>query len=623
MNNPFRSVATTVVLGWSLLAGHAFRFARAEAATIPDDSGQLESPNMQVRLSMNQPGIESLDIDSLGLSKRGANIMGAPAKAATNADYAVKGSTILGGKEVEYRQIGRPAEESPAWTIQLTGRQIKLISIWSPGENPEPIRFVLDTSHCRTTLLGVFGPKGGLQLPAVMHLPGQGQFRISAKGMDAPALGYANARAGLTITFPPANAAAPRVEYQLDVTAIYPDVPGIANDHRFDSFRRNWLNVMQLNPSHRVLANNTHSTSCAFCYYEYADIAAKTPPLADGLSALDIVRQTLDAILAGGKAYGLPAKGNFPVESSDTFPSMLIAAEDCVQGGKSDAWLAANYAGLKKWADKMLATDTDGDGLFKYAVSGNSGIWPNGFPKIRPSNWWDTIGFGHEDAYGNALAYRALGGMEDMARRLGKSEDAARYHQAAEKLHAAYFKTFYDPATGVIAGWRSADGQLHDYYFLFVNGIAIHYGLVPKDKANKIMDILMAKMKEVGYTHFNMGLPGNLITVALKDYVHKTPDGHFGGGVRPDNSDGWQKYENGGATGCFAYFTLAALYDLGRQQEADQILMPMLAEYERGGFEGRGPNGKSNDWRMWDGTPMGYEGFLSDNYYTLLAVPLR
>ncbi len=46
----------------------------------------------------------------------------------------------------------------------------------------------------------------------------------------------------------------------------------------------------------------------------------------------------------------------------------------------------------------------------------------------------------------------------------------------------------------------------------------------------------------------------------------------------------------------------------------------MLQEYDRGGFEGRDAKGHSNDWRMWDGTPMGYEGFLTDNYYTLLAV---
>ena len=336
-----------------------------------------------------------------------------------------------------------------------------------------------------------------------------------------------------------------------------------------------------------------------------------------------MVRQTLSSILGGATAYGLPHSGNFPAESADTLPSLLIAADDCVRGGNSDRWLATNYEGIKGWADKMLATDTNGDGLVKYVMSGNSGIWPPGFPKVRPANWWDTIGFGYEDAYGNALAYRALGGMEHLARQLGKTGDATRYSASAEKLRAAYFKTFYDPATGVIGGWRSADGELHDYYFLWVNGIAIHYGLVPTGQANAIMDKLMAKLKEVGYTQFHMGLPGNLITVSLKDYVHRTPDGHFGGGVRADNSDGFQKYENGGATGCFAYFTLAALYDLGRRPEADGILFPMLQEYDQGGFEGRGAKGRSNDWRMWDGTPMGYEGFLTDNYYTLLAVPLR
>ena len=78
-----------------------------------------------------------------------------------------------------------------------------------------------------------------------------------------------------------------------------------------------------------------------------------------GLTALDVVRQTLDRILAGGMAYGLPAPGNFPTPSSDTMPSMLIAATNCVREGHSDAWLAANYDGIRGWAESMLATDTN------------------------------------------------------------------------------------------------------------------------------------------------------------------------------------------------------------------------------------------------------------------------
>ena len=211
--------------------------------------------------------------------------------------------------------------------------------------------------------------------------------------------------------------------------------------------------------------------------------------------------------------------------------------------------------------------------------------------------------------------------MESMASDLREEEDVLRYREAADKLKAVYFPAFYNPATGVLAGWRSADGQLHDYCFLFVNGIAIHYGLVPKDKAKAIMDRLLAKMREVGYTRFDLGLPGNLISVARKDYAHKAP--RFGGGLREDNADGFQRYENGGATACFAYFTLAALYDLGRRDEADRMLLPMLQAFEQGKFEGEGANGLSNDWRAWDGTAWGYEGFLVDNYYTLLAVLAR
>ena len=302
----------------------------------------------------------------------------------------------------------------------------------------------------------------------------------------------------------------------------------------------------------------------------------------------------------------------------DTYPSLINTAVDYVLGSGDKDWLKKNYPAVRGWAEALLATDRDGNGLFEYEMSGNSGTWKG---DIRPSNWWDTIGFGHEDAYANALAYRALRGMEKLSGMLEKTDDAARYRKAADRVREVYVKTFLNPATGVLAGWKSADGQLHDYYFLFVNGIAIHYGLVPKDQANAIMDKLLAKMKEVGYTRFDLGLPGNLIPVAKKDYF--PCETRWGGGEKEDGSDGFQIYENGGATGCFAYYTLAALYDLGRREEADRILFPMLESFEKGSFSGTAPNGMTYDWKTWDGTPWGYEGFLTDNYYALLAVLVR
>ena len=594
----------------------------AQAASGDGSRLSFSSPSMEIELSPTAPEFFSLNIDGLAQSRRGANIVKAAAK--TDSGYNVSVSNSNGVHRVEYRADGAAADSPAMWTSIISGSRIFLTSQWSGEFNPPPIVFHFDLNQVHSTVLGLFSKTGLLAPPVLMHFPGQGSMQLSSSAPDLE-LTYTSDRRDQSamLLLPGADLVHPRVDYTLDITAIYPDVPGIAGDPRFDAFRRNWLNALQLNPELQALANNTASDSCAFCYYEFADIAALSPPLSAGLTALDIVRQTLDRMLAGGFAYGSPIAPDHPTTTSDTFPSLVIAAANCVRAGHSDDWLAANYQGIRGWAESMLASDINGDGLIKYSNSGNSGIWSDGFPKIRPSNWWDTIGFGYEDAYANALAYRAYRDMAMMAGKLNNSGDAARYQTAAGKLRSVYYDRFFDPATGVLAGWRSADGQLHDYYFLFVSGIAIHYGLVPRPQANAIMDKLLAKMKAVGYSNFNLGLPGNLITVPLKDYVHRTPDARYGGGVLPDNSDGFQNYENGGATGAYAFFTLAALYDLGRTADADKILFPMLDEYGRCGFEGKDAKGRSNDWRRWDGTAMGYEGLLTDDYYTMLAVPLR
>jgi hypothetical protein len=616
-------VRNTVAGAVSLLAAPAVPLEAAPAAqTFANPRWIFSSPSIDAELSETAPGLISLSVDSLGLRKRGANVL-LPASSPW-ADYMAVCTASSASIKAEYRLRGQSKDSAAPWTVELQDRRILLSSRWNAAAPPQPLALNFDLTRCYSTLLGIIDAEGAVRLPAVLHLPLQGSLRISSSGPAPGNVGYtADRSAGLSVTFPSATSNEPQIEYRLDVVPIYPELPGVDGDHRFDPFKRNWLNIFQLNPDRRLLSNNSTSDSCAFCYYEYADIAAHSPPLAEGLSALDLVRQTLGRILAGAPAYGLRPSANFAADASDSIPSLLIAAHECVRAGQNDAWLASNYGGIKHWADGMLSTVKNPNGMVEYAISGNSGIWPNGAPPFRPSNWWDTIGFGHEDAYSNALAWRALRGMADMARGVGKQRDALHYQAAAETLRANYFRTFYDPQTGVIAGWKSADGQLHDYYFLWVNGIAVLYNLVPRNVVNSIMVRLLAKMREVGYTQFDLGLPGNLITVALKDCVDKRGNGRFGCGVRPDNSDGFQKYENGGATSSFAYFFLAALYHVGMRTEGDRILFPMLDAIGDGGFQGYGPNGKSYDWKMWDGTPMGYEGLLTDNYYTLLAVVAR
>jgi hypothetical protein len=422
----------------------------------------------------------------------------------------------------------------------------------------------------------------------------------------------------------------PLVEYRLDVAAIYPALPQIEGDARFDGFRRGFLNIFQVNPRVQMLANNSASDPCSFTLYLYSEMALRAPPLADGLTCLDLVRMTLDRYLAGATGYGQVGYACTPMDadlvawrtpwtSLDTYPSLLIAACNYVEGAKDFVWAKANYSRLAKWGHDMLATDKDGNGLIEYPSTGNFNDRPR--ENRRPANWWDTINFGHEDAYANALAYHACREFARLAAQTENADDAKFFNAAADKLRAAYAPAFLNPKTGVLAGWRSADGALHDYWFTFVQGTAITYGLVDKPLANSIMDRLLQKMREVGYTNFSLGLPGNLVPVAKGDYIlQHSPPPRFGEPPLDDGSDGFQYYENGGATGCFAWFTVKALYQLGRTDDARRIFFPMLAGYAAGNFQGFDTNGMSRDWRDWHGGGHGYEGLLVDNYLPLVAV---
>ena len=109
-------------------------------------------------------------------------------------------------------------------------------------------------------------------------------------------------------------------------------------------------------------------------------------------------------------------------------------------------------------------------------------------------------------------------------------------------------------------------------------------------------------------------MPGNLAPIAKEDYGKAT----LGTPTKDDGSDSFGIFENGGASACYAYFYIQALYQLGRRAEAERILWPMMATFANGGFQNG--VGHAGEWRRWDGQPSGYEGFLADAYYAQMAV---
>ncbi|WP_262250034.1 alpha-L-rhamnosidase-related protein [Parapedobacter soli] len=597
----------------SAMAGIAIGLPNSLAAFTKDDTFVFQSRYFKIQLRKDYPIFNFFSTDSLGEGMLSVNTILETDSPEDNVYEArIERDNIAYFSKTKRSDI-------PLWKCSVSPRSFSLQTHWNENNEyalPFTITFAQKINHC--TVLGVMEEKNVMKFPCVLHFPGMGSFRVYCDDPSVTLSYDADRNTGnpfVKLSFPAADERHKKLTYFFESVAIYPELDYISDDKRFDGFRRNFINIFQMNPRIYSLANNSASDACTFTLYLYAEMAQYTPELAKGLSAMDLVRNTLDRYFGGMKGYGEvgyinPAGGwQSEYDSCDTAPSVIMAACNYVLHTKDLDWGRANYKHIRGWAAKMIATDRNKDGIIEYGLSGNSGSWDG---VKRPANWWDTIGFGHDDAYSNALAYRSCLLLAKLAQLLEKTADDQYFRAFAANLKANYFNNFYNAETGVLAGWRSEDGRLHDYYFVFVNSVAISYGLIEEKKAAAIMRRILDKMKTVGFTDFRLGLPGNLLPIPKEDYTDI--EERYGYGA-------FQVYENGGATGCYAYFTVHALYKLGMNREAEMILMPMLESYKNGDFQGHCPGSdKTKDWKSWNGECWGYEGFLVDNFLTLLAV---
>ncbi len=604
-----------------------------------DEEIEFRSKWLRLLLSKKDARITALCWDSLGEGKVDENLLKLGPDGGARLSLTPlfpesdpSGATITSnpvtvereGNVVRYSQW-LPGGARTRWEIRVGAKSFEMVATaMAHGKmlvrEPLSVKFAFDVS--KTPVAPLANPKPGVMapLPCLLHAADFGSLLVCS----------ASAGADLCLTAQPVRplsewhafiegpekgrsldglftlpAGSIRWKLQFSVEAVTP-MPALAGQEpRLRSLPRSWLNTFQFRPDIGILANNTVSDNCTMCMFTYTDPAVFTPTLPGQIEAIQQARESLDQYFGGAPGYGVGQEDIF----TDTYPSYFIAAWDVIRVTGDRKLLRRWLPVLEGMAAKAEAQDRNGNGLPESKRSGLPGtaVCPTG-------NWWDQINFGHEDAYVCALSYRAFRDLADLERLAKHSERAAHFDQRAELIRAAYVPTFFNPKTGILAGWKDTRGNLHDYWFVFVNGIAITYGLVPDPLANAIVDRIEAKMKEVGYTRFDLGLPGNLVPIPKADYGA----GALGSPQKEDGTDTFGVFENGGASACYAYFYIQALYQLGRRAEAERILWPMMRTFAQGGFQNG--VGHGGEWRHWDGQPSGYEGFLADAYYAQMAV---
>jgi hypothetical protein len=141
-----------------------------------------------------------------------------------------------------------------------------------------------------------------------------------------------------------------------------------------------------------------------------------------------------------------------------------------------------------------------------------------------------------------------------------------------------------------------------------LNGDAVVSGVLDSSVEREVMSSVWRELADVGYQDFANGIPMNLHPVAEED---------IGGVVFGLPLGG---YLQGGASHHRTFGFLTALYRVGMEREADHVLESLASTVaDDSAFGGVG---SGRDWRLWDGTPSGYEGLLAEGF-GFLAVAVR
>lgn len=520
-----------------------------------------------------------------------------------------------------------------SWAIEVAPGKAVLSWTGAPGTKLR-LTFPFDPRVSPATVLPfVWREDETIQLPALIQAPDHGLLLLTDPDQAVSSALLAGNRKETTadLSLDLVIPAQGRCSLHL-APVVLPPPTGFTDEALWSQVRRNWLSPLQ--PSSRwgdqsdphsapagILANNIVSDPASCSVWLYADQAFWSPVLPEGISVMPLVRRTIEFWIdrktrPDGEVICYWDYGNF----LDANVGPLIASWDYVESTGDLAWLRTRIDKLEKIAEFLAARDIDGDGLVEAVQSGNRGTLQQ---PGRSCAWFDAINCGHKDGYCNALIYRAWRDLADLEAKLGRDLQKQHFSALADRLKAAYAKNLFNPATGWLGNWLSADGELHDYAPTYVNGLAIEYGLIEPAEGREILARLRKKMEQAGFTRFDLGVPLHLIPVTPDDYLQ--PDG-FGVPHKSDGTDTFGYYQNGAVFAGHTTEFLAAHYVVGETEIADRILQAML---ERQTVEGTFQNGiqdkypQALDFMTWDGKPAGYEGCLCENFRFVSLILLR
>jgi hypothetical protein len=372
-----------------------------------------------------------------------------------------------------------------------------------------------------------------------------------------------------------------------------------------NGIRRSWATlVLCYRPEFNGFSNNCISNNCHLGQWSEIEVLAHSEQPANGPDLSGMMRFTMERAVLDGGGYGY-----WREYFMDSDPSLLCGAGGCYRMNPKKDWLERIRPGLVEIFERMAVTSDEKSGLLV-----NKDLSGNTWAFNRSTNGVDTVSFGHLDAYSNAWAYRGLRNVAFLFKELGDGPRAERATGIADKMRVSYGPTFINPETGWVSGWRSQDDKLHDYGYLYINGMAIAFGLLDASDARKALSGLEEMRRKVCPVSAQLGLPANLIPHAYGDFFLPQV-------LKNGSQPTFEIFNDGGLSSNTVVYYLRSLSEYGFKKEARFLAEEFDKGFAAGAFSGG--VGSGNELRSWEGLPTGYEGTLTYNYGLVYAIAVE
>ena len=386
-------------------------------------------------------------------------------------------------------------------------------------------------------------------------------------------------------------------------------------------------------PRVQMLANNASSDPCAFTLFEYSDLAAHTPPLADGLTANDLVRMTLDRYLAGAKGYG--QVGYTDPELGRRGPSRLEDALDL-------DWTRCRRSSSPPATTSRARATWPGRGPTMTS-------WPRGPARCSPPTRTATASSNIPAPATSATAHertdgRPIGGTRSTSAM--RTPSPTRSPTAPRRCSPVSRASWSTPTTPISSPRKppssapptcrpssiprracSPAGRARTASCTITGSRLSRAWPSPSAcwttrRPTTSWTGCWPRWQEVGYTDFSLGLPGNLVPVRKGDYVHRelSARGHRRAAARRRQRRLPVLRERRRDRLLGLLHRQGALSARPRRRTPAASSIRCWPATRAASSRASCDDGMSRDWRDWKGGCHGYEGLLVDNYHALLAV---